>query len=85
MQALVVDRTRPPSNEVFPVGFSDHASVDRSAPIALALVAGVCFGVGIPLWITGALSRTPPPDARVAATSLDLVPSLGGAALRWTR
>ena len=85
MQAVMRKGTEPSSDQTFPTGFSSGASRDDSSPAALALLAGVCFAVGIPLWITGARSRPRPEDARFAASSLELLPSAGGAALRWTR
>jgi hypothetical protein len=84
-QAVMYRGHDPLPGEVFPVGSSQEAAYGASAPTALALVSVVCFGVGIPLWLTGAAAPAPRNDARAAASSLDLLPSAGGLALRWTR
>jgi hypothetical protein len=54
-----------------------------SENLMFTLSAVACVGVGLPLWITGA--RAPSSRNRASASSLDLLPSAGGAALRWTQ
>lgn len=83
MQKAMFPGRDPRPGEAFPPGTSREAALHSTTPIALALTAGTCFAVGIPLWLTGARRRSK--DARAAASALDLLPSAGGAALRWTR
>jgi hypothetical protein len=71
--------------ETFPDGYTSSAAHGAAAPTALAITSLVCFAVGIPLWLTGAKEPAPREDARATASSLDLLPSAGGLALRWTR
>ena len=84
-QAALYRGHDPLPGEVFPSGYSADSAYGASAPTALALISIVCFGVGIPLWLTGASEPTPRKDARVVASEIELLPSAGGLALRWTR
>jgi hypothetical protein len=69
--------------EVDPV-FSFSGSTHTSGQTVLfTLVSATCLGIGLPLWITGAWA--PRSRSNDAASSLDLLPAPGGAAIRWTR
>ena len=83
VQAAMFTGHDPLPGEAFPLGYPREAAYDGVTPAALALAAGACLAMGIPLWLTGARHR--PKDARTAASALELLPSAGGAALRWTR
>ncbi|MEO5731221.1 MAG: hypothetical protein ABI134_23505, partial [Byssovorax sp.] len=85
VQAAMSTGRDPLPGEVFPRGYPYESAYYRAEPAALAISAGVCFAVGIPLWLTGASVRAPASKAPVAASALDLLPSAGGMALRWTR
>ena len=84
-QAAMYRAREPFPGEVFPSGDSREVTNGAGSPTALALVSVLCFGVGIPLWIAGARAPAPRQDVRAAASALDLLPSAGGLALRWTR
>jgi hypothetical protein len=73
--------TRP--GEVDP-GFGFSGSIHTSGQsVVFTLVSATCLGIGLPLWVTGAWA--PRSRRSGAASSLDLLPAPGGAAIRWTR
>lgn len=68
-----------PPNEV---GQLPHSG---GATVIFTLVSATFLAVGLPLWITGASSPSRRLRPYEATNRLDLLPSAGGAALRWTR
>lgn len=84
-QAALYRGSAPLPGEVFPSGDAVRSAHGGASPVSLLLTSATCFAVGIPLWLTGARVRAPAREARAAASSLDVLPSAGGLALRWTR
>ena len=76
----------PIAGEVFPPNDFAQFTHSDGATVVFTLVSATFLAVGLPLWITGA-GGAPPHGrrARDATDRLDLLPSAGGAALRWTR
>lgn len=77
---------RPPiPGEVFPQDYYPRTSHTSGATLMFTLVSAGFLAVGLPMWITGARAPFRHRRARDAASRLDLLPSAGGAAIRWTR
>ncbi len=86
MNAANPYRNRVPiAGEVFPPGEFVQQPYTTGATLIFTLVSATFLAVGLPLWITGAAAPRGGLRSRDAENRLDLVPSAGGAALRWTR
>jgi hypothetical protein len=65
-------------------GFTFRASIHNSGEsLAFTLLSATCLGVGLPLWVTGAWA--PSSRRRSSTGSIELLPTPGGASIRWTR
>jgi hypothetical protein len=75
----------PITGEVFPPNEFPQFAHPQGATLTFGLLSATFCAVGLPLWITGASAPSHRYRSRDAANRLELLPSAGGAALRWTR
>jgi hypothetical protein len=71
--------------EVIPPGAFGQQAYTSGSTLIFTLVSTSFLDVGLPLWLTGVRSRSRRHRPSDDASRLDLLPSAGGAALRWTR